>query len=378
MGVKVLHILNELRWSGAEVMLCSAASLWLGRGYELDILSTGETVGVYANSLAAAGYRVHHIPFRKNPEFAWALLRLLNTESYHAVHIHTERANFLYGVVARLVGTPVIVRTVHSVFAFSGWLRLERAIQRALLSQSGVIHVSVSNSVYANEMRRFRNSTMVVPNCYDANRIVPPTRKQRAEARARLGIKDHKFVICTVGNCSPVKNHEALLLALTDLRSELDVLYLHVGQEDAETSERRLAHSLGLETSVRFLGYQDPLPILWASDVFVMPSKYEGFGVAAIEALGAGVPAILAKVPGLEDLRLFETGIRWTEPEPNAIARELRALGSCPRETRIQLGLQAHLTARKHFGIERGAAAYAALYESMGTRRQILPRSRES
>lgn len=65
--MRVLHILAELRPSGAEQMLCSAAACFTQYGVRIDVLSTGVQVGIHARRFEESGYTVHHLPFRRTP-----------------------------------------------------------------------------------------------------------------------------------------------------------------------------------------------------------------------------------------------------------------------------------------------------------------------
>ena len=63
MPLRVLHVLSELKPSGAETMLVAAAPLFQAAGIVLEVLSTGATTGLYAKHFEAAGYQLHHLPF---------------------------------------------------------------------------------------------------------------------------------------------------------------------------------------------------------------------------------------------------------------------------------------------------------------------------
>lgn len=363
--MKVLHVLNELRPSGAEVMLEVAAPYWQNLGIEAEVLSVGRVPGAYAEPLREAGYAVRHVPLAPAHRFFARYVALLHRERYDAVHVHPERANFYLGAMARLCGTPRVVRTVHNVFAFDGALRTERRVQRRLLRALGVRQVSIGPSVEENELRRYRNPTRRIPNWYDATRFVPPTAAQRREARARLGIPPASFVCTTVGNCSTVKNHTALLDAIARLSGRLPLTYLHAGQEDDEHSERRLALRHGIADHVRFMGFVRDVPqLLHATDVFVMPSLYEGYGMSAIEAMGSAVPVVLADVPGLRDLRHLSEHICWAEPEAAALADALARIAASPPADRERLGRTLHRAARRAHSPTRPVQAYASLYRA--------------
>jgi glycosyltransferase involved in cell wall biosynthesis len=357
---RVFHIFGELRPSGAEVMLRIAAPLWFDVANPHAILSTGAAEGPYASGLRAAGFEVFHIPFRKKIKFFYEVCALIRRGRFDAVHIHTEQANLYYGVVARLAGVDRIVHTIHNVFPFTGLLRLVRIAMRQGLRLLGVTAVAVGPSVAENEERVFWNRTVLIPNWYDANLFRSPSREERTAARQAYGLRESCPVIATLGNCNEWKNHPLLLNAFKQLlRKRADWFYLHAGGEDIQGSERFLAAELGVAERCSFLGYtDDPRSILWAADVFVMPSMREGFSIAAIEAAACGLPLVLTDVPGLRDLKSTIPDGFWVQPEPAAIADAIEAAylrspsGSAGNASSI----------RAVFGVDGGARAYYDLY----------------
>jgi glycosyltransferase involved in cell wall biosynthesis len=361
--MRVLHVLNELRPSGLENMLRTAGGCWRAQGIGGEILSTGDCLGSYTEELQRAGYRVHHVPFARSLRFLGAILGFFREHSFDCIHIHTERANFWYAALAWASGHRRIFRTVHSVFPFQGALRLRRMLQRLTMRHVfGVRTIAVSPSVQRVEIRSYGNRAVVLPNWFDSDRFVPASPAEHDAARSALGIGSKTFVISSVGNCGAVKNHRAILQAIASLR-EMDLLYLHAGQEIDDRGESALAAELGIAGQVRFLGgSSDVGAVLHASDAFVMPSLYEGFSIAALEAMGAGVPVILSLVDGLRDLAAETVPIRWVEPTAAGIASALEDLARLSREGRRAMGLQLSARAHHEFGIAVCAGRYAAVY----------------
>jgi glycosyltransferase involved in cell wall biosynthesis len=244
--MRVLHILNELKPSGAEVMLHAAAPYWVEKGIEGHILATGSTPGPFAPLLEEVGYRIHHIPFVKSYVFLKRTLRFLEEYNYDALHIHTERANFWYALAGHLSGNARIVRTVHNVFSFKGKLRIERLVQRCVMHRIlGVKCVSISASVEKNELRTFHNPSYRIPNWFDTRKFGPPSVEEKNYARKALGISDKMVVLTSVGGCSRVKNHSVIIEAVATLPLDAPVLYLHVGAEESGHPERKLAEAVG-------------------------------------------------------------------------------------------------------------------------------------
>jgi glycosyltransferase involved in cell wall biosynthesis len=364
-AVRVLHVLAELKHSGAEMMYHAAAKLWKSEGIHCEVLSIGQNIGAMAPVLEADGYGIHHLPFSRSPLHLCRVYRFFRRNRFDVVHIDVELASFWYGLLARLAGTRRVFRTVHSVFAFQGALKLRRRWHRRLLRLIGVTTITIGDSVSSNELKVFRNPSLQIPNWFDDRRFVPPTQAERRAARLRLRVAEDSLVLISVGNCAPLKNHAAILRALTMLPANSQAVYIHVGAEDKACSERKLAADLGVSNQVVFHGFaRDIVPLLHAADIFVMPSWHEGFSCAALEAIGAGLPAILSDVPGLNDLRSVVPGVCWTDITPESVADAILHLQQMSPAQRYELGLSGSTSIHKNFGLNNGARAYAGLYRA--------------
>lgn len=365
--MRVLHVLGELKPSGAETMLVAAAPLFQANGIVAEVLSTGASTGPFAGRFEAAGYRVHHIPFSRTPGFWLKERELMRTGKYDVIHLHCEGANFWHGITAWSARPTVVLRTVHNAFAFQGTLQWRRGWQRRLLQRLGVRHVSISASVRDTELNHYRLPTTLIWNWYDSLRFTQTTQEARAAARAGFGLNDADFVIASVGNCSAVKNHTAIVEAIAILPEAQRPIYLHAGIEEAGQPERALAQQLGVSDSVRFLGgLGDVLPLLRAADVFMMPSCYEGFGIAAIEALATGLPALFADVAGLKDFRKDFPHLIYTGTLAENVVAGLHALIAMPEAHKTFIQQQYPVIASRLFGMERGVQEYLTLYRGGG------------
>ena len=365
MPLRVLHVLSELKPSGAETMLVAAAPLFQAAGIVLEVLSTGAATGLYAKHFEAAGYQLHHLPFSRSPRFFSRVRRLMQAGQYDVIHLHIEAANFWYGLMACSVRPPIVLRTIHNAFAFTGNLRWRRGMQRRLLHWLGVRHVSISASVRDTELQHYRLPTTLIWNWYDSLRFAATSPEARAFARERLGFDQHDFVIASIGNCSKVKNHTAIIEALALLPAEERPVYLHAGIEESGQPERLLAKNLGVSEYTRFLGgLDDVLPLLQAADAFIMPSLYEGFGISAIEALATGLPALFTDCPGLRDLREQFPSLIYTQADARSVAKGLQQLISMAESERAAILTNYPQTTLKLFGVKRGVKEYLDLYHN--------------
>lgn len=116
-----------------------------------------------------------------------------------------------------------------------------------------------------------------------------------------IGARDNDLVLMSVGEVNENKNHRAIIEAMHILNDEA-IKYFIVGKGALEEKLRKLAEGYNLENQVFFLGYREDIPqLLKAADVFCFPSKREGLGLAAVEAMASGLPLVTSNVHGIND-----------------------------------------------------------------------------
>jgi len=139
---------------------------------------------------------------------------------------------------------------------------------------------------------------------------------EKAAARQRLGFSLDESIVLFVGRFAPLKGIDKLMEAVAQLRHYEKLRLVIVGGDGSGTSEseslERLARQLSIQESVTFVGRieQDNLPPYYgAADVLALPSRYESFGLVALESLATGTPVVATRVGAMESiLREGETG----------------------------------------------------------------------
>ncbi len=127
----------------------------------------------------------------------------------------------------------------------------------------------------------------------------------RNELRAELGVDDSTIVLCHIGRFATEKNHKFLIDIFSNwLQVAPQSVLVLVGRGPLELDTRQKVESLGIGDKVHFLGIRSDVPsILMAADLFLFPSIYEGFGIAAVEAQATGLPCVISDtVPEIASL----------------------------------------------------------------------------
>jgi glycosyltransferase involved in cell wall biosynthesis len=205
----------------------------------------------------------------------------------------------------------------------------------------------------------------VIPSSVDLERFRPDG--HGAEVRKMLGLQD-KRVLAFTGRLVPHKGIDALLRALPELPD--DVALLVVGRGPTLPDLTATARRLGVEDRIRFcpnVSDSDLPRFLHAADLFVFPSqnRLEGFGLAVAEAMAAGLPAVIADMPGVREV--IEPGVEGLLVEPlipSDIAAKVRILLDDPA-LRARMAAAALRRARERYGVEVVAGQLLTLYRSL-------------
>jgi len=319
--IRVAHLMNDLRPSGAERMLASSGDQWKELGVEAIIIGAGRQ-HPFATELRAAGYQVETLPPSRSPGGIVAIARLLRRLKPDVLHLHAEQMFVPLTAVGR--ATPsvrLVVRSIHSSFGTERDTRYIR-IRRRRMSWAlrlGMQPYACGEDVADHELLHFGRRPEVIENWVDTKTLSRLDEVARQRVRQELDIPASAFAIALIGDCAPVKNHELVLDSTTAMSNSAVVL--HVGDESGmSTNERLSLESNEHAHNVRHLGRRsDVADVMCAADVIVVPSRREGFSLVAAEALCSGRPLIASATAGLDWLssfpsaRLLPLGVRdWT------------------------------------------------------------------
>ncbi len=317
----------------------------LSRTDEVSFLSLGR------DHLAPEGADLH----RARQSRAFAELSRLRPD---VLHTHGLRANLLGRIYGRMRGVPVVT-TVHSFLAQD--YRSRAAAETALLLDGATLHLSrlliaVSAAIADDLVGRgaFASSVVVVPNG-----IAPPP---PADLSTLPSLVRGRPLLAIAARLHPSKGIDVALRALPLLpQAKLAVM----GEGPERDALAELARDLGCGGRVHFLGYrQDLAAIVAASDLMLVPSRAEGFGLAAVEAMAQGVPVVASDVGALPEV-VGEGGVLFRSGDAVDLAHAVQlALAG-----RSALSAAARSQARRFSLDTTVRATRDALVQAMGVER---------
>jgi glycosyltransferase involved in cell wall biosynthesis len=176
-----------------------------------------------------------------------------------------------------------------------------------------------------------------------------------------------ELVIGTAGRLVELKGIEYLLNATAQLLHEFPNLRLEIAGTgpQRERLQAAAAHA-GLGEHVRFLGWIDEIaPVLRGWDVFVMPSLEEGFPIAALDAMSAGLPVVATAVGGVPEL-IEDSACGFLIPprDVESLVSRLRML-LASAEMRSRIGEAGYIRVRDHFSNAKMTESFAHLYDEL-------------
>lgn len=293
---------------------------------------------------------------RRVPVLA-ARLRRVRPDVFHA-HMSWPLAAKYALTAAVLARIPAVVATIHLVPPFEP--DRSNLLQLRALSTGIGRYIAVSHDIASQLKERFHlpaSKIEVVHNGVELDRFAvtaPPG------LRDELGGGNRRSIVLTCARLDRQKGLETLLQAAVEVPEATFVLAGDGPERDA-LQARALA--LGIADRVRFLGHRDDVPqLLAASDVFALPSLFEGTPLSILEAMAARRAIVASAVGGtIELLEPNRTGVLVPPADPAALAVEMRRLLGEPR-IREALGAAAYQRARQEFAVETMTARVIRVY----------------
>ena len=345
--MRILHILHGREAGGVATLAAAIGHGLATAGVEVEVAylfdAAGGTVGKVRGILRVA--------------------RLILDRRYDAILAYQSSASILAAVIGWASKCPY--RIVHQtalpleVKAPLRWLDL-------LVGSLGFYTVNILNSrstaaAFARYPARYRRDMVLVEHGV----ALPVAADGREPVWARYAVPDDGPILLNVGRLSAQKNQDVLIKALAALPEARLVV---VGAGPLQADREALAEAGGVLDRLHLLGdvsAQEVADLLGASDVFVFPSTWETFGLAAVEAAMVGLPIVAADLPVLREVLAGATAVRFAPPRD--VGAWIEAIGSMIAVSRAGHDTSRGAAVAERYAIERMVEAYRAMLVLGGT-----------
>lgn len=246
---------------------------------------------------------------------------------YKVVHLHSSSKNFYVLKSAKKYGIPVRIAHSHNI-GFQSKSKLQIMIGnlcKPLLKKYATDYFACSKLagewLFGKENVE-NGKVKIIHNAVDYQKF-KMNEEVRNSIRKELNIED-KLVIGHVGRFTNQKNHTFLIDIFNEIHkknSNSVLMLVGIGEKEDEIKEK--VKKLEIEQNVLFMGFQDNVnELMWAMDVFLMPSLYEGLPVVGVEAQATGMPCFMSKdvvtdevkiTESVKFISLNETAEKWAE-----------------------------------------------------------------
>ena len=382
--VNLLHLVETLGMGGAEMMLLHYTRALGNEHYKHHVYCFGfdgpireliEKLGVPVIMGPKCSNIKHPIKFTLSIlALVKNLMDFIKDNRIQVIQSHSGRSNELAVVIGKLSGVPAFP-TIHSTMAFVDTrsirdprVYLRKAIDWVIYRISGQV-IAVSQEIKDIICQSFRleeSKVLVLKNgiIFDEGISEP------VDLKKEIFDSSNKLKLIAVGRLVPLKGFDILIKAVAEVVNQglYDLLVLITGGEQGKGEERlrlqALIQDLDVENYVKLIGLRhDIIGLMRASDIFVMPSRYEGLSLAMIEAMACGLPIIASNGPGLKNyIRNQQNGLLFPIEDHKALAKCILRLSE-DEDLRINLSRAAKESFKKNYDMRKNIAPLSLLIQ---------------
>lgn len=385
--IKVFQVITRLIRGGASKVCLDLAELLPQDKYELTLISGLR----YENegSFFDRAQNIKHLKIRTLSSLVReispfndfiSLVRLFIlfcTAKPDIVHCHTSKAGFIGCTAAKLAGVPVIIYSPHGhLFApqaeipeVSGadWRLRLFYLLRKLASTCASRIVALTNADKQEQVKLRLAPAKKYEVIYNGIDTSPAHTQLLAEPPEEGYVRGYYPVLATIGRLSREKGHSYLMETLKLIKEQYPKPALVImGDGDMRPELERLTEQLGLKENVRFLGVcPDIFSILKETDIFVLPSLYEAFGLVLLEAMLMKKPVVASRVSGIpEVVSEGQTGLLVPPADPARLAGAILRLAG-DNDLARRMGQAGYQRVQELFQREEMVNKFEKLYQEL-------------
>jgi len=301
---------------GSGIVATELAKSLARRNHQVHLISTEPPFRLGDYEAGLAFHRVHtpSYPLFREPQYllslATQIVQLSREFKFDVVHAHYAIPHATAAYLARQIlastpgaHVPKVITTLHGtdITLLGSDPSYSETVAFSIEQSDGVTAVSESLKRETYQSLPLKRPIKVIPNFLECD---VHKKRDLPDLRARLCPPDrYDKLIIHLSNFRPVKRVEAVVDIFERVRAKVRAKLIFVGEGPELNKAMRLVHEKNLACDVEALGEQDQVvPLLSVSDLFLLPSWQESFGLAALEAMACGVPVVASRVGGLPEV----------------------------------------------------------------------------
>lgn len=345
-------------------------------GYQVHYASNFDNpvYGIDCEQLKQEGMILHHIDIKKSPlrilsniKAVIKLRKIIRQEHIELIHCHTPMGSIVARIAApKKKERPYVIYTAHGFHFYKGAPLINRLVYypvERLMAHYTDRLITINHEDYecACKMHLRKGGKVSFINGVGVDMTKFTTRpEQRTKVRKELGIPEDALHIVTVAELNSNKNQQIIISAIAKIEDK-NIYYSIFGNGPFREKLQKMITDLHLNNRVKLFGYREDIDkILQGADCFAFPSKREGLGLAAVEALACGVPVIAALNRGTKEYMTDRNGILCKN---NKIKEYVSAINKMKdKEYRDNLSRQCRDSVRK-FSIEETNKRMRGIYQ---------------
>lgn len=358
--MKILLVITGLTMGGAEYVVVNLADVLVARGHEVKIAHLMGKAAILPDN---PDIEVVPLGVKSSKDIFKAYIKLralVKRMKPDIIHSHLYHANLLTRLLRLTIGAPKIISSSHNTIEGGRFRMLTYRLTDKLVNIStNVSQEAVDALVEKGAVKPGRVVSVV--NGIDINRFYF-NETTRQEKRDELNIVNKK-VIVAAGRLVEQKDYPNLLNAVSLLKKQRqDFKVLIAGEGPLKQELISLAKKLEVIEFIEFLGLQSDVPALMsASDIFVLSSAWEGFGLVVAEAMACERIVVATDCGGVGEV-VGSEGFLISPRDENALAQALNKALDLDTGERLIMGASARQRIIDHFSLEANVDAYLELY----------------
>lgn len=292
MAIRVLIQMRDLRvGNGIAACIMNYYEYTVKHGYQIDFLLNRNIDSPYAETVKKNGSNIYTLPFDTNKpnKENWSYIKKIIDRRYDILHVNLSGLNALEALkAAKECGVKIRIYHAHNPKETSSLKARIRSFVYEIPSVWLANRYAACSS-YAGDSLFGKKTYLVIKNPIDTRSFIYDE-TARKRLRETLEIED-KFVVGVVGRLTEQKNPFFIIDIFEKIKKYVDNAYLiWAGEGNLKTAVEKYVKRKNLMSSVKLLGIRDDVNKLYsAMDVFLLPSKFEGFGIVFVEAQMSGL-----------------------------------------------------------------------------------------